>query len=68
MKKYWIDPEQQHWKQETSTHLEQAGDLVNDFFSVQFLAPFPLPGIYTVNLEARLMDTQGHRQGYIYIF
>jgi len=48
-------------KQETSTHLEQAGDLVNDFFSVQFLAPFPLPGIYTVNLEARLMDTQGHR-------
>lgn len=48
-------------KQESGTNLEQTADLQNDFFSVQFLAPFPVAGLYQLNLEARLIDPEGQR-------
>jgi len=48
-------------KQDPGTNLEQCTDLQNDFFSLQFLAPFSMPGLYTVNLEAKLIDQEGNR-------
>jgi len=44
-----------------STHLEQCAHLQNDFFSVDFLAPFAVAGLYTLTLEARLIDPDGNR-------
>jgi len=41
--------------------LEQTADVFNDFFSVQFLAPFPCGGLYTCTLEAILVDAEGNR-------
>ena len=54
--------------QDPGTSLEQCADLQNDFFSVQFLAPFPLSGLYTLNLEAKFIDPEGHRSVRCFFF
>jgi len=41
--------------------LEQSADVLNDFFSVQFLAPFPCPGLFNCTLEAFLIDKEANR-------
>jgi len=46
---------------QAETSLEQTADVVNDFFSVQFLAPFPCGGLYTCSLQAILVDAEGNR-------
>merc|ERR1719334_1242528 len=43
----------------TTTNLEQEVEPHNDFFSSQFLVPFPSPGLYTVNIETAWKDKQG---------
>eukprot|EP00090_Calanus_glacialis_P010805 TRINITY_DN19273_c0_g1_i1.p1 TRINITY_DN19273_c0_g1~~TRINITY_DN19273_c0_g1_i1.p1 ORF type:complete len:960 (-),score=369.63 TRINITY_DN19273_c0_g1_i1:206-3085(-) len=43
----------------TTTNLEQEVEPHNDFFSSQFLVPFPSPGLYTVNIDTAWKDRQG---------
>jgi len=43
----------------SATNLEQEVEPHNDFFSSQFLVPFPLPGLYTVNIDTSWIDKQG---------
>jgi len=43
----------------TTTNLEQEVEPHNDFFSSQFLVPFPSPGLYTVNIDTAWKDKQG---------
>jgi len=46
-------------EQSTSTSLEQEAEPHNDFFSSQFLVPFPSPGLYTVNIDTAWKDKEG---------
>ena len=43
----------------TSTILEQVVEPHNNFFTAQFLVPFPNPGLYTVNIDTQWKDKQG---------
>jgi len=43
----------------TTTNLEQEVEPHNDFFSSQFLVPFPSPGLYTVNIDTAWKDSLG---------
>eukprot|EP00092_Neocalanus_flemingeri_P013580 GFUD01014645.1.p1 GENE.GFUD01014645.1~~GFUD01014645.1.p1 ORF type:complete len:959 (-),score=367.80 GFUD01014645.1:93-2969(-) len=43
----------------TTTNLEQEVEPHNDFFSSQFLVPFPSPGQYAVNIDTAWKDKQG---------
>ena len=53
-------------KSECGTTAEQCADIQNDFFAVQFLTPFPQPGLYNLNMEAKLIDPEGNRYSFIY--
>ncbi|XP_023336904.1 integrator complex subunit 7 [Eurytemora carolleeae] len=48
-------------KSESGSSAEQSADIQNDFFAVQFLTPFPQPGLYNLALEAKLIDSDGNR-------
>jgi hypothetical protein len=39
----------------------QTADIQNDFFTSQFLVPFPTAGLYSLLIEAQLVDSDGHR-------
>jgi hypothetical protein len=41
--------------------LIQTADIQNDFFTSQFLVPFPQAGLYNLAIEAQLVDSEGHR-------
>jgi len=46
-------------KIETNVTLEQKVEPHNDFFSAQFLVPFPVSGMYTVNIDTVWLDIEG---------
>merc|ERR1719189_2485308 len=43
----------------TTVSLEQEAEPHHDFFSVQFLVPFPVSGLYTCTLDTRWRDGAG---------
>jgi len=46
-------------KVETSVNLEQEVEPHNDFFTAQFLVPFPQAGLYTMNINTEWRDKEG---------
>ena len=48
-------------KIDTNVSLEQEAEPHNDFFSSQFLVPFPVAGLYSLGVETLLVDKAGQR-------
>lgn len=48
-------------KIDTNVSLEKEAEPHNDFFSSQFLVPFPVAGLYSLAVETLLVDGEGQR-------
>merc|ERR1711994_789060 len=46
-------------KVETSVELQQEVEPHNDFFTAQFLVPFPQAGLYNMNISTEWKDSDG---------